>query len=210
MDSTLTTFLITITILTMVPGADTMIMFRNTLRGGIKDGLTSNFGISLGLMFHAVLSAIGISAILLYSATAFALLKTLGAIYLLWLGFSNIKIYLQSRNNQEKLNVKTSEFIFARSIKEGFLSNALNPKIVIFYMAFLPQFIDNSSSVLFQSIYLAFFHFCISFIWLGFLSYTIISANGFITRPKVRERLELFSGVVMIVLGIKLLLEKRE
>ncbi|WP_121627634.1 LysE family translocator [Poseidonibacter antarcticus] len=210
MDNTLTTFLITITILTMVPGADTMIMFRNTLRGGIKDGLTSNFGISLGLMFHAVLSAIGISAILLYSVTAFALLKTLGAIYLLWLGFSNIKIYLQSRNNQEKLNVKTSEFIFARSIKEGFLSNALNPKIVIFYMAFLPQFIDNSSSVLFQSIYLAFFHFCISFIWLGFLSYTIISANGFITRPKVRERLELFSGVVMIVLGIKLLLEKRE
>jgi len=210
MDNTLPTFLITITILTMVPGADTMIMFRNTLRGGIKDGLTSNFGISLGLMFHAVLSAIGISAILLYSVTAFALLKTLGAIYLLWLGFSNIKIYLQSRNNQEKLNVKTSEFIFARSIKEGFLSNALNPKIVIFYMAFLPQFIDNSSSVLFQSIYLAFFHFCISFIWLGFLSYTIISANGFITRPKVRERLELFSGVVMIVLGIKLLLEKRE
>ena len=210
MDSTLTTFLITITILTMVPGADTMIMFRNTLRGGIKDGLTSNFGISLGLMFHAVLSAIGISAILLYSATAFTLLKTLGAIYLLWLGFSNIRIYFQSKNNQEKVNVKTSEFIFARSIKEGFLSNALNPKIVIFYMAFLPQFIDNSSSVLFQSIYLAFFHFCISFIWLGFLSYTIISASGFITRPKVKKRLELFSGTVMIFLGIKLLLEKKE
>ena len=210
MDSTLTTFLITITILTMVPGADTMIMFRNTLRSGIKDGLSSNFGISLGLMFHAILSAVGISAILLYSATAFTALKTLGAIYLLWLGFSNIKTYFQSKHNQEKIDIKTSKFIFIRSIKEGFLSNALNPKIVIFYMAFLPQFIDNSASVLFQSIYLAFFHFCISFIWLSFLSYTIISANGFITRPKVKERLELFSGAIMIILGIKLLLEKRE
>jgi len=93
LDTPLTTFLITITILTMVPGADTMIMFRNTLRGGIKDGLVSNLGISMGLMFHATLSAIGISAILLYSSTAFMLLKTIGAIYLLWLGFSNIRTY---------------------------------------------------------------------------------------------------------------------
>jgi threonine/homoserine/homoserine lactone efflux protein len=193
----------------MVPGADTMIMFRNTLRGGIKDGLVSNLGISMGLMFHATLSAIGISAILLYSSTAFMLLKTIGAIYLLWLGFSNIRTYFQSKGKEQKLNVKSSDFLFTRSIKEGFLSNALNPKIVIFYMAFLPQFIDNSGSVLFQSLYLAFFHFCISFIWLSILAYTIVSANGFIMRPNVREKLELFSGAIMVLLGLKLLFEKR-
>ncbi len=209
MDTPLTTFLITITILTMVPGADTMIMFRNTLRGGIKDGLVSNLGISMGLMFHATLSAIGISAILLYSSTAFMLLKTIGAIYLLWLGFSNIRTYFQSKGKEQKLNVKSSDFLFTRSIKEGFLSNALNPKIVIFYMAFLPQFIDNSGSVLFQSLYLAFFHFCISFVWLSILAYTIVSANGFIMKPNVREKLELFSGAIMILLGLKLLFEKR-
>lgn len=209
MDASLTTYLITITILTMVPGSDTMIIFRNTLRGGLKDGFVSSFGIGLGLMFHAVLSAIGISAILLYSATAFTILKTLGAIYLLWLGFSNIKTYIQSKYKEKKINVKLSEFLFIRSLKEGFLSNVLNPKIVIFYMAFLPQFIDKESSVLFQSIYLAFFHFCISFVWLGILSYTIISANAFIMKPNIRQKLELFSGLIMLLLGLKLLFEKR-
>lgn len=209
MDASLTTYLITITILTMVPGSDTMIIFRNTLRGGLKDGFVSSFGIGLGLMFHAVLSAIGISAILLYSATAFTILKTLGAIYLLWLGFSNIKTYIQSKYKEKKINVKLSEFLFIRSLKEGFLSNVLNPKIVIFYMAFLPQFVDKESSVLFQSIYLAFFHFCISFVWLGILSYTIISANAFIMKPNIRQKLELFSGLIMLLLGLKLLFEKR-
>jgi len=76
-------------------------------------------------------------------------------------------------------------------------------------MAFLPQFIDNSGSVLFQSLYLAFFHFCISFVWLSILAYTIVSANGFIMKPNVREKLELFSGAIMILLGLKLLFEKR-
>lgn len=73
METSLWTYLVAITLLTITPGVDTMMVLRNTLRGGARDGLVSSLGICLGLFVHATLSAVGISAILLYSATAFTL-----------------------------------------------------------------------------------------------------------------------------------------
>lgn len=202
------TFLIAITLLTMTPGADTMIVIRNTLRGGAKDGLVSSLGICLGLFVHATLSAVGISAILLYSATAFMLLKTLGALYLLWLGINSFRSFWNAKKMHQKA-VEQKPFSFWISLQEGFLSNVLNPKAVIFYMAFLPQFISHEHSALAQSLFLALIHFIIATIWLGLLIYTIVSANSFITKKSVRQSLDAISGVVMIALGIRLFLEKR-
>ncbi|MDD2384388.1 MAG: LysE family translocator [Sulfurospirillaceae bacterium] len=201
------TFLIAITLLTMTPGADTMIVMRNTLRGGVKDGLVSSLGICSGLFVHATLSAVGISAILLYSATAFIILKSIGALYLLWLGFGSLKSFWNAKKMHQKVVVQ-KPFLFWTSLREGFLSNVLNPKAVIFYMAFLPQFISHESSVLAQSLFLAFLHFIIGTIWQGILVYTIVSANGFITKRSVRQSLDAISGIVMIALGIRLFLEK--
>jgi threonine/homoserine/homoserine lactone efflux protein len=202
------TFLIAITLLTMTPGADTMIVIRNTLRGGARDGLVSSLGICLGLFVHATLSAVGISAILLYSATAFMLLKTIGAIYLLWLGLSSLRSFWNAKRMHQKA-VEKRVFSFWISLQEGFLSNVLNPKAVIFYMAFLPQFISHEHSALAQSLFLALIHFIIATIWLGLLIYTIVSANSFITKKSVRQSLDAISGTVMIALGIRLFLEKR-
>ena len=202
------TFLIAITLLTMTPGADTMIVIRNTLRGGARDGLVSSLGICLGLFVHATLSAVGISAILLYSATAFMLLKTIGALYLLWLGLSSLRSFWNAKKMHQKA-VEKKPFSFWTSLQEGFLSNVLNPKAVIFYMAFLPQFISHEHSALAQSLFLALIHFIIATIWLGLLIYTIVSANSFITKKSVRQSLDAISGTVMIALSIRLFLEKR-
>jgi threonine/homoserine/homoserine lactone efflux protein len=197
------TFFIAITLLTMTPGADTMIVIRNTIRGGMKDGWASSLGICLGLYVHATLSAVGISAILFYSQTAFYILKIIGAIYLIWLGFNNLKSFYSN----DKLNdIKTLHvnFSFSRSITEGFLSNVLNPKTIVFYMAFLPQFISTTHSALIQSLILASFHFIIAIIWQGIIIYTINKANSFIMRPNIKKTLDFISGAVMIGLGIKL------
>ena len=204
----LLTFLIAITLLTMTPGADTMIVMRNTLRGGVKDGLVSSLGICSGLFVHATLSAVGISAILLYSATAFMILKSVGALYLLWLGIGSLKSFWNAKKMHQK-TVVHKPFSFWTSLREGFLSNVLNPKAIVFYMAFLPQFISHESSVLAQSLFLAFLHFIVGTIWQGILVYTIVSANGFITKKSVRQSLDAISGIVMIGLGIRLFLEKR-
>ena len=80
------TYLIAITLLTITPGMDTMLIIRNTTRGGWKDGAVSSLGICSGLFVHAIISAVGISLILLQSAWAFGALKLAGAGYLVWLG----------------------------------------------------------------------------------------------------------------------------
>lgn len=208
MPLSLSTFFIAITLLTMTPGADTMIVLRNTLRGGAKDGLVSSLGICSGLFVHAFLSAVGISAILLYSVTAFTILKTIGALYLIWLGIANLKAFMSS-TKQKELKTHKRQFSLIRSLREGFLSNVLNPKAIVFYMAFLPQFISPHHSALAQSMFLASLHFSIAMIWQGLLIYTITSANNFIMRENVRKSLDFISGSVMIGLGIKLFLVKK-
>lgn len=204
----LLTYMVAITLLTMTPGADTMIVIRNTLRGGAKDGFVSSVGICSGLFVHATLSAIGISAILLYSATAFMVLKTLGALYLVWLGVQSLRAFWNAKKIHQNV-VEKKPFSMWKSLQEGFLSNVLNPKAVIFYMAFLPQFISHESSALVQSLFLALLHFIVAMIWQAFLIYTIVSANAFITKTRVRQSLDAISGMVMIALGVTLFMEKR-
>jgi len=205
MPDSILTFFIAITLLTMTPGVDTMIVLRNTLRGGVKDGLVSSFGICSGLFVHAFLSAVGISAILLYSTTAFTILKVIGATYLIWLGFVNIQEFIKNKKQKELVTTK-QQFSFWKSLREGFMSNVLNPKTIIFYMAFLPQFISPEHSALMQSMILASFHFIIATIWQGIIIYTIYSANVFITKPSVKKTMDFISGTIMITLGIKLLM----
>lgn len=84
-------FLLAITLLTVSPGVDSLLVIRNTSRGGWQDGLTTSTGICCGLFAHAAVSALGISALLLQSAVAFNLLKLLGGGYLLWLGILNLR-----------------------------------------------------------------------------------------------------------------------
>jgi threonine/homoserine/homoserine lactone efflux protein len=94
----LTTYLIAITLLTITPGVDTMLVIRNTARGGWRDGAVSSLGICSALFLHATISAVGISVILLQAAWAFSLLKMAGAGYLIWLGLSSwLKILKQEK-----------------------------------------------------------------------------------------------------------------
>ena len=208
MEFQLLTYLIAITLLTITPGVDTMMVLRNTLRGGARDGLVSSLGICLGLFVHATLSAVGISAVLLYSANAFSVLKIIGACYLLWLGFSSLKSFWHARYETQPPTAMHLAFRPWRSLREGFLSNVLNPKAIIFYMAFLPQFIDPQGSALWQSLYLASLHFVVGTVWQGILVAMICSAGTVMLNPKVRQKLDLFSGLVMLFLGARLLLEK--
>jgi threonine/homoserine/homoserine lactone efflux protein len=97
----LTTYLIAITLLTITPGVDTMLVIRNTARGGWRDGAVSSLGICSALFLHATISAVGISVILLQAAWAFSLLKMAGAGYLIWLGLNNWRKVLR----QEKFEI---------------------------------------------------------------------------------------------------------
>ena len=120
----------------------------------MRHELTS-IAICSGLFVHATVSAVGISLVLLQSAWMFTALKMLGAMYLLWLGVVTIRSARQPLAISEDVAPGgLSRFNVIRSVREGFLSNVLNPKPIVFYMAFLPQFIDPAASALNQSLQL--------------------------------------------------------
>lgn len=201
------TFLIAITLLTISPGVDTLLVMRNTARGGWKDGLVTSLGICSGLFVHAAVSAVGISVILLQSAWAFNALKFAGALYLIWLGIQSIRNLKALPMDQVRgVGVRTTSWI--RSIREGLLSNVLNPKTIVFYMAFLPQFISPTQSPMVQSLFMAGIHFVIGLVWLGILTVVVCRLKSFGASSGIEKWVQGVTGGVMILLGIKLAADK--
>jgi RhtB (resistance to homoserine/threonine) family protein len=206
MEHSLWTYLIAISLLTITPGVDTVLIIRNTTRGGWRDGMLSSLGICSGLFVHALVSAVGISVILLQSAWAFRALKLAGAAYLVWLGFVSLRSALRGRssNRIDADRTRLGGFDPRRSLREGLLSNVLNPKAIVFYMAFLPQFIDPARSAVGQSLFLASLHFLIAMVWQCLLASAVDLARRWVQNRRVRRTLDGVTGAVLVFFGVKL------
>lgn len=207
---TFLTCLLAVTLLTITPGIDTMLIIRNSARGGWWDGAVSSLGICSGLFIHATISALGISLILLQTAWAFTALKTAGACYLIWLGLCSWRRVAGNRGGLIFTEPATrgQAFDCRRSLREGFLSNVLNPKAIIFYMAFLPQFVDPAQPPLGQSLFVAAIHFTVAMIWQCLLASMVDKARGWLRHPKAGRIFDGLTGSVMIYIGARLALDK--
>ncbi|WP_029132709.1 LysE family translocator [Sedimenticola selenatireducens] len=205
-DNYLWAYLLAITLLTVSPGVDTLLVIRNTVRGGFRDGVLTSFAICLGLFVHAAVSAGGISLILMQSAWMFSLLKLAGAGYLVWLGARSLYSAYRGESGLkfETGRVKHRQVAAWTSLREGFLSNVLNPKTVIFYMAFLPQFIQPGDPALAKSLFLAGLHFIIANIWQLILVLMVGRAAIWLSRPRVGRCFHSLTGSVMVFFGIRL------
>lgn len=200
-------FLLAITLLTLTPGIDTVLVIKNASRSGGRDGVVTSLGICLGLFVHATFSAVGISAILLQSAELFMAVKWIGAAYLIWLGIGALKAALRGDASVaiDATGLKMSNL--TRSLKEGFLSNVLNPKTAVFYLAFLPQFIDPQYSPFLQAMSMAAIHFFIAMVWQCGLAGAVSSAKRFFASSTAMRWMEGISGSVLIFLGSKLIFD---
>lgn len=202
-------FFIAILLLTMTPGLDTALVIRNTTRGGWKDGITCSFGICCGLFVHATLSAVGLSVLLVGSAELFTAVKTVGAIYLIYLGIQSIRsTFNQHQTTNATIEKSKESKPLAVSFKEGFLSNILNPKTAVFYLALLPQFINPEYNALIQSLLMASIHFIIAMLWQGGIALLVEKAQEMMASEKVTKRIERVTGMVLILLGGNLLVSK--
>ncbi len=197
-------FLLAITALTLTPGVDTLLVMRNAARGGHRDGLLTSLGICLGLFVHATISAAGLSVILLGSAQLFTLLKLAGAAYLIWLGIQSLRSALQRRALTLAQPETARTISAATSLREGLLSNVLNPKPIIFYMAFLPQFIDPAYSALPQALMMASVHFIIGMLWQGTLTLMVNRARRWLQQPNVGRVMDSVTGLLLLGFGAKL------
>ena len=206
MTNSLWTYLIAISLLTITPGVDTVLVIRNTTRGGWRDGALSSLGICSGLFVHALVSAVGISVILLQSAWAFRALKLAGAAYLVWLGMASLRHATRKYAWGDLPGQRPTLGVFKprRSLREGFLSNVLNPKAIVFYLAFLPQFIDPAGSAVSQSLFLAGLHFLVAMVWQCLLASAVDQARRWMQNNRVRRTMDGVTGTIMVAFGIKL------
>jgi threonine/homoserine/homoserine lactone efflux protein len=191
-------------LLTILPGSDMALVTRNVLAIGHRRTLATIVGICLGCVIHATASALGISAVLATSATAFNVMKAVGAAYLVWLGAQSIGAANRpARAAVSRGTGRTSPFL------QGFLTNILNPKVAIFYLTVLPQFVSPGEHVLKRSLLLASIHITMGFVWLTAYAWFVDRLGGVLTRPKVKAWLERVTGGVLIALGARLAWERR-
>ncbi|MET8332245.1 LysE family translocator [Streptosporangium canum] len=184
--------------LLLVPGPAVLYIVTRSVAQGRGAGMVSVLGIHLGSVVHVAAAALGVSALLAASATAFALVKYLGAAYLVWLG---VRKLMSRPDGAEAAEVPIASR--SRMFWEGFVVNVLNPKTAIFFLAFLPQFTDPSRGPIAPQILL------LGVIWtvLGMTSdgaFALLASAmaGRLRRSaRARRRLDVTSGVVYIGLG---------
>lgn len=198
-------------VLTITPGADTMLVMRSVIARGQRAGLLTTLGICSGLFVHAALSALGLSWVLMRSATAFEIVKLLGAGYLILLGCQSLWQALRRRSQMQVSDdaVALPQADARRAFIEGMLNNILNPKVAVFYLAFLPQFIGPHDPVLSKSVLLAAIHFAMGIVWLSLVTFLLGRMRALLTRPRVKQGLEAFTGLVLIGFGLRLAAERR-
>jgi RhtB (resistance to homoserine/threonine) family protein len=210
-DARVLAFTLAAAALTIAPGADTMLVIRNVLRGGRRDGVVTTFGICSGLFVHATLSALGVSMLLMHSATVFHVVKFTGACYLGWLGLQSLHSAVRTPpppDCREEVE-PTARRVPQQCFLEGLLSNVLNPKTAVFYVAFLPQFIDPLEPVLTQSLLLAGIHYVEGIVWLATLSIMLDHARRFLLKSVVRRWLDGLCGAMLLGFGIRLSLARQ-
>ncbi len=213
MDARPGAFVVVATLLAVTPGPDTLLVVRNVLGRGRGAGLATIAGIAVGCFVHGTLSAIGVSLILVRSAEAFEALKLGGAAYLIVLGLQSIRRWWRGGDGPPGVDADptagTRRPRTLRSFGEGLLTNVLNPKVGIFYLAFLPQFIGPGDPVFARWLLLGALHVGIGVVWLSLLSLSLGRIRPLVESRRWRARLEGVSGAVLIALGVRLAAERR-
>lgn len=200
-----------VALLTLTPGADTALVVRSALARGRGSALLTVAGICVGCWVHSVASAVGLSVVLRESAAAFETVKFLGALYLAYLGAQSL--WAAWKGHGGGLSAVGAESVRERqpwrSFSEGLVTNLLNPKMPLFYVTFLPQFIDPRGNVVVQSLLLASIHIAMAVVWLGSFAVFLDRLSGYLRRELIRRGLEAVTGALFVALGVRLAMEER-
>ena len=196
-------FTVAATVVTISPGPDMALVARRAIVEGWRRASVTSAGILTGLLVHATAAAIGISAILVRSATAFTVLKVVGACYLVVLGILSFRSARHTAREPVEPVVERSARSGRTSFAQGFLNNVLNPKPALFYLAFVPQFVKPGDPVVPLMAILVAIHIALGVVWLLTWAW-MISRAGMFLRPRARAWLERDTGTVLVALGLRL------
>lgn len=201
-------FMLTALLFVITPGIDTIFVLNKSIDQGKTSGVHAALGVNTGVLAHTLFAALGLSFIVAKSALAFTVLKYVGAIYLIYLGILKLKSgnKLASIKGGNKSNT-----IGKNNFVSGFVTNILNPKVALFFLAFFPQFIHSDqvdNPVPF--ILLGLTYAGIGTVWFLILSFfSGLFSKKFEDHPKAGLWINKFSGLVFILLGVKIALTKQ-
>ena len=184
-------------ILIALPGPDQALIMRNALVGGRSAGVRTRLGGVTGLTLHATAAALGVSALLATSAAAYATLKLVGVAYLIYLG---AKMLLSARKPAEPEQGARG----GRPYLQGFVSNALNPKVALFFLTFVPQFLPDHGSTLPLALALSATFGAIYLAWFTGLIRLVALASDALRRPRVKAWIERVTGGALVAFAVRL------
>jgi threonine/homoserine/homoserine lactone efflux protein len=195
-------FLLASVLVTVVPGADMALVTRQVLVGGTRLAYRTIAGNLTGLLVHGFALSVGLSALIVASATAYTTVKLAGAAYLIWLGVQTIR-------SSGRAGPAVPSSAPRHAFLQGLLSTVLNPKPALFFLTFLPQFVERDRAVLPQTLTLAAIHVVVGLIWLTAYAHLVDRARAVLTAPRVKVWLERTTGAVLIALGVRVAVERR-
>lgn len=199
-------------LLTIIPGMDTAMVLRSAIRQGQVHAFATGLGINAGAMAWGIAAAAGASALLAASTAAFTALKLMGAAYMMWLGGSLLWKSWRCNHNLElagALAAATPSGSFVSSWVRGATTNLLNPKVGVFYMAVIPQFIPEGSAPVLMGIALAGVHNVLGLVWFTVLILGTHFFRAWLKTPRAAKATDRITGTVLVGFGTVLALESR-
>lgn len=201
-------FILAGVLLNLTPGADTLYILTRSISQGRRAGIYSVLGISTGILIHTILASLGLSAILAKSAFLFNLVKYIGVAYLFYLG---VKMIMDKKNLFENQNQKIETSNLRKVFQQGLITNVLNPKVALFFLSFLPQFINPANTegpIPFLLLGLTFL--TTGTLWCFLLAYSSsLITQTLRNNDKIGKMMQKLSGLVFIGLGIKIVMDKK-
>jgi threonine/homoserine/homoserine lactone efflux protein len=198
-------FVVVATLVVITPGPDMALVARNTFSGGRFSGLATSAGTCSGLLVHASAAALGLSAVLLASSHAFTVVKIAGAAYLIFLGLRTI--IGAGRDLPFRQRDKATDPWAA--YRQGVLTNVLNPKVAVFFLSLLPQFVEPGPGFTLRLLLLSALFIAMGLVWLTVYTLALHGASAFVGRRPVRTVIETATGGVLMALGVRLALQRR-
>lgn len=202
--ASLVAFIAAASLLTIAPGLDTALVLRTAATAGLRRAALAGLGIAVGCFGWAILVALGLGALLAASQFAYTTLRWVGAAYLVWIGYGMLRnprrSFLPEAGGNEGRRV---------AFTTGLLTDLLNPKVGIFYVSFLPQFVPQGASVAPYILLLGAIHAVLGLIWFSCLIIATRPLARLLQRPSVVETCDRVTGGMFVAFGVGLALQSR-
>ncbi len=199
-------FLLAASVITVAPGPDNMMVLSIGMAKGRLPGIAFGLGCALGCLSHTLLAVLGVSALIAASPEAFKALKVCGGLYLVWLGFEALRSAGGASVGKASADRPSPRKLFLK----GIVANAINPKVILFFLSFLPQFvIPGHGSVAAQMAWLGIIFTLQAGVIFGLLGYFSGTVGQWInTSPRLGTAMDRLTGVIFVGLGLRLIVSR--